>query len=225
MVDYKQLPRDDVLKITDIAHYHLQRLRPPEAKDLPVRVAAQLRQDLPAFLQYSFYFENEWQAGRDVYCRANELDFVIDPVSARRMRGCTIEWQGDEQHGGFTFDNPAWPPATPEPPEPVIVAEPAGSGGMSKTGLGISAATGLMLLGGILKFGLFTVGEAQEQAKADAARRVQNEKILKEQGELLRERMRRGEDVEEALLIVLGMDPEVYKKYQKAIRAKQAIEQ
>ena len=205
MIDYKQLSRDDILNVTDIAHYHLQRLRPPEAVALPVRVSAQRRDDLPGLLQYSFYFENEWQAGRDVYCRANDLDFVIDKVSVRRMRGCTIDWQGDEQQGGFTFDNPAWPPAIPEPPEQPAHIESSGSVGLSKSGLGIGGAVGLMLLVGGLKFFLHTAGQAEEQAKADAARKVQNEKILQDEGERLRERMRRGEDIDEALLIVLGM--------------------
>lgn len=225
MIDYKQLSRDDVLKVTDIAHYHLQRLRPPEAKELPMRVAAQRRDDTAAFLQYSFYFEKQFQAERDVYCRANDLDFVIDKISARRMRGCTIDWQGDEQQGGFTFDNPAWPPATPEPSDPPTEAPSSDAAGMSKSSLGIGGAVLMMLLVGGLKFGIHMAGQAEERAKADAAQRVRNEQVLKEEGERLRERMRRGEDIEEALLIVLGMDPQVYKNYQKALRAKQAAEQ
>lgn len=41
-LDFRELPREDMLSITDVAYYNISRLRPVEAKDQPLRVVAKI---------------------------------------------------------------------------------------------------------------------------------------------------------------------------------------
>ncbi|MCC6508138.1 MAG: hypothetical protein IT423_03470 [Pirellulaceae bacterium] len=237
--NYRLLPREDVLRVSDVAFYHMTRLRTPETQDLPLRVVARIRTSLPAFLDYSLGFETQWQSGRDLYCRSNEIDFVIDRISARRMRGCTIHWEGDEVQGGFRFENPAWPPSTPETHDPneeydatLALAAPAATGEPSASdrnftskGIGIGGALAMMLLVLVIRFGTRMAGEGEQRAKENQARQAALNTALEQEGQRLQEKMRRGEDIDDALLEVLGMDPAQYKRYQAAVlRAKELAE-
>ena len=56
-------------------------------------------------LQYGMTFDNESRDG-DADFTVNGLRIMVDPISARYLRGATIEYSEDLLGGGFKIDNP-----------------------------------------------------------------------------------------------------------------------
>lgn len=56
-------------------------------------------------LQYGMTFDNESREG-DADYSVNGLRVMVDPISARYLRGAAIEYNDDLLGGGFKIDNP-----------------------------------------------------------------------------------------------------------------------
>lgn len=56
-------------------------------------------------LQYGMTFDNELREG-DADYSINGLRVIVDPISARYLRGASIEFSDDLLGGGFKIDNP-----------------------------------------------------------------------------------------------------------------------
>jgi Fe-S cluster assembly iron-binding protein IscA len=91
--------------ITPAAAKKLSEVRPtPES---PVRLLARINKDIPQYLIYDMKFEDSFWQSRDLRCSLNGINFVIDQLSAQRMRKTILDWNESEQ--GFKFDSPEWP--------------------------------------------------------------------------------------------------------------------
>lgn len=55
-------------------------------------------------LQYGFTFDDA--SGTDHVLAIGGLDVLVDPTSATKLNGATIDWIEDHRGAGFTVDNP-----------------------------------------------------------------------------------------------------------------------
>jgi Fe-S cluster assembly iron-binding protein IscA len=104
---FRKLPEYDLVTVTDVAAEQLR--GPAGSTESPLRLVAEINEQLPHFLHYNMYFDTQCDPRRDVLCLSNGINFVIDDLTARRIKGTVLDWeeQGDQQ--GFAFKNPNWP--------------------------------------------------------------------------------------------------------------------
>ena len=225
--DYRKLPRSEAVRLSDVAYHHLNLNRTEEKMGKPLRVIASLNEEIPGYLFYWLGFEDKWFPARDLYCVSNETDFIIDKRSARWMEGTTIDWQNTDGQEGFVFENPTWDSIAVEEmaAERTRAEAIAKSADLSRS-VEKRSKMGWGLVGGIivgalviLQIGLRMADVFDQQADRDSpVQAIKNEEAN------WNEKMKRGEDVPEALLTLANIEPANYKRYQEALRTKLALE-
>jgi Fe/S biogenesis protein NfuA len=112
-----------VLNITEVARQKVLRVRANENEPETLALWLEIAGVANGKYKYDMYFQPVDYAGpSDVVQRHDDLSVVIPAFSVDKVRGATLDVQGDPIEGGLVLDNP-------NSPSPAVGAAAAGGGG------------------------------------------------------------------------------------------------
>jgi Fe/S biogenesis protein NfuA len=112
-----------VLNITEVARQKVLRVRAAEDEPETLALWLEIAGVANGKYKYDMYFQPADYAGpTDVVQRHDDLSVVIPAFSIDKVRGATLDVQGDPVEGGLVLDNP-------NSPSPAVGMAGAGGGG------------------------------------------------------------------------------------------------
>src|SRR5689334_4490206 len=111
-----------VLNVTDVARQKVLRVRANENEPETLALWLEIAGVASGKYKYDMYFQPIDYAGpTDVVQRHDDLSVVIPAFSVDKVRGATLDVQGDPIEGGLVLDNP-------NSPSPAVGAAAGGGG-------------------------------------------------------------------------------------------------
>lgn len=119
---------EPILNITDVARGKILRVRAAEADAEKLALWLEVSGVANGKYRYDMYFQPVEYAGpTDAVQRHDDLSVVIPAFSVDKVRGATLDVQGDPIDGGLVLENPNSPsPAVSATPRPPVEADLSG---------------------------------------------------------------------------------------------------
>lgn len=117
----RRMSEDRVVSFSDAAEERIRSyIAEDETADLAVRVSVQSASPVAPEYEMALIEPDEWRED-DVSFDGGGFEVVIDPESAKILRGTSIDWVETMQGSGFKFENPNLKPLGAEPLEGPLV--------------------------------------------------------------------------------------------------------
>lgn len=115
------MPDDLVVTFSDIASERIRNyIEEDDTPQLAVRVSVQSASPIAPEYEMALIEPDEWR-DEDVSFDGGGFEVVVDPESAKILRGTTIDWVESLHGSGFKFENPNLKPLGSEPLEGPLV--------------------------------------------------------------------------------------------------------
>ncbi len=206
--DFRKLDYEpNLIRLAPSAVATIQQLRPNWGLHAPIRANRWVEAD--GSYGVSLAYVDEWNSLRDVYTESKGIHIIVDRDAVPLLRGIRIVSPPNWDPGQFVFVFDEVAPAGNQ------LQSPADSTEAPNTNRKIPWEVILPILIAVSAF-LYQV------VKNPPQKQIQNVPVAvpnQGNGNLeLREKMERGEDIPEPMLMLIGVDPQEYKKHQEAIR-------
>jgi iron-sulfur cluster assembly protein/iron-sulfur cluster insertion protein len=104
VTNFVSITSGDVITVTDTAAAKVAELKALEDQpDLALRVA--VRPGGCSGYSYEMFFDSDVNQD-DLRTRHGDVEVVVDPASARLLRGAVLDYKNTLTGGGFSVDNP-----------------------------------------------------------------------------------------------------------------------